>query len=145
MARNRIFMQGSFFDTYMAKLDELGGTDAMKKGVNLALAKSKAYVNPEIKKAMEHLPAGGKYSTGRTLRSLDERMDVEWKNMIAEMKVGFDMNKSGITSIMLIHGTPRMKPVAGLKTAIYGSKTKKKIAEIQQEQLMKVIKEIMEG
>lgn len=55
MARNRIFMQGSFFDTYMAKLDELGSTDAMKKGVNLALAKSKAYVNPEIKKAMEHL------------------------------------------------------------------------------------------
>jgi hypothetical protein len=38
-----------------------------------------------------------------------------------------------------------MKPVSGLKNAIYGTKTKKEIAEIQEQKLSEVIKKVMEG
>ena len=65
--------------------------------------------------------------------------------MTASVKVCFDFSKSGLTSIFLMYGTPRMKPVSGLKNAIYGAKTQKELATIQEEALQKVIKEIMEG
>ena len=145
MARNRIGLQVEGFEDYMAKLDELGGADAMKRGVNEALRDSKKYVNPLITQAMAKLPAGGRYSTGNTKESIDESMTVDWEGMTASIKVGFDFKKSGMTSIFLMYGTPKMSPVNGLKAAIYGAKTKKQIAVIQAEALDRVIKEIMEG
>ena len=45
----------------------------------------------------------------------------------------------------VVYGTPRMKPVSGLKNAIYGGKTKKEVAEIQEKVLSDVIKRTMEG
>ena len=64
--------------------------------------------------------------------------------MSGAIKVGFDFSESGSTSIFLMYGTPKMRPVAGLKAAIYGSKTKKEIAEIQQREVNEVIRRIME-
>lgn len=145
MARNRIGLQVEGFDEYMAKLDKLGGTAAMKRGVEEALNDSKKYVNPLITQAMSKLPAQGRYSTGRTEASIDDATDVEWQGMTASTKVGFDFSKSGTTSIFLMYGTPRMKPVSGLKAAIYGTKTQKQIGVIQAEALNRVITEIMEG
>jgi len=144
MARNRIGLQVEGFEEYMAKLDEVGGTAAMRRGVEEALKESKKYVNPLIEKAMTKLPAGGRYSTGDTKRSLDKDMSVEWQGATASIKVGFDFSESGLKSIFLMYGTPRMKPVTGLKAAVYGAKTKKEIAAIQGAALDKVIKEIME-
>lgn len=129
----------------MARLDELGGTNAMKRGVESSLKASKIYVNPQIEKAMNKLPAGGRYSTGGTKSSIDKDMIVEWRGYVGEIKVGFDFKKSGLKSIFLMYGTPRMSPVRGLKAAIYGAKTKKEIAKIQDEALNKVIKRVMEG
>jgi hypothetical protein len=129
----------------MAKLDELGGGTAMKKGVNEALKESKKYVTPLIEKAMANLPASGKYSTGRTEESIDTDMSVDWQGMTGSIKVGFDFKKSGTTSIFLMYGTPKMSPVAGLKAAIYGAKSQKQIAQIQADALNKVIERVMEG
>ncbi len=145
MARNKIGLQASGFEDYITKLDELGGSKAMKRGVESALKASKKYVNPLIEKSMTKLPAGGKYSSGNTKESIDKDMSVEWSGMTATIKVGFDFSKSGVTSIFLMYGTPKMKPVTGLKNAVYGAKTKKELATIQEEALMKVIKRIMEG
>jgi hypothetical protein len=144
VARNKIGLQVKGFENYMAKLDEVGGSQAMRRGVESALKASKAYVNPLIESSMNKLPAGGKYSTGDTKRSIDKSMDVEWQMQTASVKVGFDFSKSGTTSIYLMYGTPKMKPVSGLKSAIYGAKTKREIAEVQAEALDKVIKRIME-
>ena len=44
-----------------------------------------------------------------------------------------------------MYGTPKMKPVTGLKSAIYGTKTQKEIAEIQEKVLSEAIKKVMEG
>lgn len=144
MARNKIGLQVKELDYYMAKLDELGKGDAMKRGVESALKASKQYVNPKILATMSKLPAGGKYSTGDTKESLDKDLKVEWNGLTASVKVGFDFSKSGLTSVYLMYGTPKMKPVAGLKNAIYGGKTKKELAEVQEEALQKVILRIME-
>lgn len=145
MARNRIGLQFKELDAYMSKLDELGNGKAMKRGVEAALKASKQHVNPLIEKSMANLPAGGIYSTGDTKKSIDKDMSVEWQGMTASIKVGFDFSKSGLTSIFLMYGTPRMKPVSGLKSAVYGSKTQKELATIQEEALQKVILRIMEG
>lgn len=145
MARNKIGLQFEGWEEYLAKLDEVGGGEAMKRGVESALKASKKYVNPLIEQAMVRLPAGGKYSTGDTKASIDKEMKVEWSATTGEINVGFDFSKSGMTSIFLMYGTPKMKPVSGLKNAIYGAKTKKEIANIQQEAMAKVIQRIMEG
>ena len=144
MARNKIGLQVKELDYYMAKLDELGNGKAMKRGVEAALKASKQHVNPLIEQAMTKLPAGGRYSTGDTRKSIDKDLAVEWQGMTGSIKVGFDFKKSGMTSIFLMYGTPRMSPVAGLKNAIYGTKTQKEIAAIQEEALQKVILRIME-
>lgn len=147
MARNKIGLQVKGFEEYMAKLDELGGNTAMKRGVESALKASKQYVNPLINAAMtsSNLPAGGVYSTGDTKQAIDNDMSVEWDGMIGSVKVGFDFKKGGLTSIFLMYGTPKMSPVAGLKEAIYGAKTQREIKKIQAEALNKVIKRVMEG
>lgn len=129
----------------LAKLDELGGSQAMKRGVEAGLKASKNYINPQLEAAMAKLPAGGKYSTGKTESTIDTDMAVEWEGLKGVIKVGFDFKKSGPVSIFLMYGTPRMSPVSGLKSAIYGAKTKKKIKELQAEAVNKVIKRIMEG
>ena len=145
MARKKIGLQVNGLEDYMSKLDELGGAAAMKRGTEAALKASKSYVNPLIKQAMTKLPAGGKYSTGDTKESIDEDMSVEWQGMTASIKIGFDFKKSGMKSIYLMYGTPKMSPVTGLKAAIYGNKTQKAIAERQGEALADTIREIMEG
>lgn len=145
MARNKIGLQFDGWEDYMAKLDKLGGSAVMKRGVESALKASKQHINPLIEQSMNKLPAGGKYSTGDTKKSIDKDYKVKWEGMTGSIKVGFDFSKSGTTSIFLMYGTPRMKPVSGLKNAIYGAKTKKEIAEIQEKVLSDVIKRVMEG
>lgn len=148
MAHNKIGLHVKGFEDYMARLDEVGGTDAMKRGVESALKASKSHVNSKISACMakSNLPAGGKYSVGEgTRKSIDSEMVVFWNGMTAHINVGFDFYESGLKSIFLMHGTPKMSPVSGLKEAIYGNKTKREIAKLQGEALDKVIKRIMEG
>lgn len=147
MARNSIGLKFDGWEEYMAKFDKAGGSSAMKSGVNKALQKSKEYVTAEIEKAVQPsaLPAGGKYSTGSVKDSIDRDTAVEWEGMTGSVKVGFDFAKSGPVSIFLMYGTPRTKPAKGLKAAVYGTKTQKKVAEIQEEQLQKELQKLMEG
>ena len=145
VARNKIGLQFDGWEDYIAKLDDLGNTDLVKKGVKEALVESKKHVNPLIEKAMNKLPAKGKYSTGQTKDSIDKDMTVEWDGLTGSINIGFDFEKSGMTSIFLIYGTPRMKPVTGLKSAIYGNKVKKEVAEIQENTISNLIKKTMEG
>ena len=147
MARNKIGLQFDGWTELMSSLDELGGTDAMKKAVDGGLKQSKQFVNQQINSVMTkgNLPAGGKYSTGDTKGSLDTSISVEWENMTASIAVGFNLKESGLTSIFLMYGTPSMQPVKGLKNAIYGAKTKKEIARLQEEAVNKVIQRYMGG
>lgn len=148
MPRKKIGVQGELFYDYMNKLDKLGGKDAMRKAVEEALEKSGKYVTPKLQKAMakNNLPAHGKYSSGTTLESIDETYKIAIKSgYIYSMNVGFNFDISGLTSIFLMYGTPKMSPVKGLKSAIYGDKSQRDIYDIQCETLNKAIKKLMEG
>ena len=147
MAKNRMGLQFDGWEETITKLNNLAGNSGAAKAVSEALIKSKEYVNEGIEKAVNSgsLPAKGKYSKGRTRKSLNKDSEVQWQGQTASIKVGFDFKKSGTTSIFLMYGTPKMKPAKGLKSAIYGSKARKEIAEIQSEIINKHIKEVMEG
>lgn len=131
----------------MAKLDELGGTKAMERATEGALRAAKQHVTPKVSKAVANanLPSGGRYATGAARDSIDKDMSVEWEGFTASINIGFNLEQSGSVSIYLMYGTPRTKPVKGLKAAIYGAKTQKEIADIQAEAINKVIQRTMEG
>ena len=48
MSKNKIGLQVSGLDEYMAKLDEIGGSKAIKKGVEKGLIEAKKIVTPKI-------------------------------------------------------------------------------------------------
>jgi hypothetical protein len=137
------------FDTtallkYAERLDELGGSDALKRATTAGMTQAKKEINRQVTAAMQtgNLPAGGKYSTGDTLDSLDENLGVTWQGDVASLPVGFDMSKSGITSILLMHGTPKMQPVTGLKDVLYGKKGKAAARKAQEEAMRKIIERL---
>lgn len=147
MAKNRMGLQFDGWEETITKLNNLAGNKVTAKAVEEALIKSKEYVNVGIEKAVSSgsLPAKGKFSTGDTKDSINRDKEVTWQGQTGSIKVGFDFKKSGTTSIFLMYGTPKMKPAKGLKSAIYGSKARKEIAEIQSEIINRYIREVMEG
>ena len=147
MAKAKMGLQFDGWEETITKLNNLAGDKVTKKAVSEALIKSKEHVNVGIEKAVSSgsLPAKGKFSAGDTKDSINRDNDVTWQGQTASIKVGFDFKKSGTTSIFLMYGTPKMKPAKGLKSAIYGAKAQKEIAEIQSEIINKHIKDVMEG
>lgn len=141
MPKNRLTLNFKGFEELYYKLDSLQGD--LKKVTEEALIKSHKVVTPKIEQCMSKLPAKGKYSTGETKLSICKTEKVEWQGMKAYIPVGFEFDKSGMKSIFLIYGTPRMKPVSGLKNAIYGSKTQKEVGKVQEEVLQRAIRKIM--
>lgn len=146
--KNKITLQFSGFEEMMKQLDELAGTDGIKRAVEAALKTSKQEVNKGIVEALQpsKLPAGGKYSTGETKQAIDKNFSVTWNGSVAEIPIGFDIKKSGgMTSIYLMYGTPRMKPDSELFNAIYGKSIKTKVKKLQETAVNQVIKRQMEG
>lgn len=143
--KNRIGLQFSGFEELAEKLDELRGD--LKKTTEDALIKSKAVVTINLQEATQksNYPAHGKYSTGGTRHSINTKKNVNWEGMIGEIEVGFDFEKSGLKSIFLMYGTPRMKKVQAIYDAVYGTKTKTQIRKIQKETFQEAIKKKMEG
>ena len=64
---------------------------------------------------------------------------------MGEIHVGFDFAKSGLTSVMIMYGTPRMNKVQSIYDAVYGNKTKKQVRKVQEEIFTDAIKKKMEG
>lgn len=134
----------SALEKYAEKLEKLGGSDALKRATEAGMHQAKAAINKQVTAAMQHpnLPAGGKYATDETLESLDRSSPVTWEGNVGSIPVGFDMSKSGITSILLMHGTPTMPPVPGLHDALYGKKGKAAARKAQEEAMQKVIERL---
>ena len=141
MSKNKIGLHFAGFKELAAQFDALGGD--LKKIVEKALIESQQHVVEKIDKSFtrENMPAKGKYWTGETQRSIIRDGKVEWTGNVASINVGFDMQKSGMKSIYLIYGTPKMSPVRGLRASIYGAAIRKEIGEKQQLIFEKAIKE----
>lgn len=147
--KNKIGLKFEGLEEMIANLEKVQGD--LKSTTEKALKASKQRVNEELRKVTvpANYPAHGKYSTGKTAQSIDTDMSVTWEGTTASIKVGYDMQISGMTSIFLMYGTPRHKPpmkaVRKMYNAIYGAKMKKEVAEIQREVFAKVIKRRMGG
>ena len=138
MARNRIGLEIDL-ESMITGLEKAGAN--VKDSVNSVQKASKKVVTDCLVRdtIKSNFPAKGKYSTGCLVKSIDKDYSVKWQGYIAEVKVGYDFKKSGMESIMLMYGTPRMKKAQKLYNDIYGSRVRKEIEEIQQEALNKIL------
>lgn len=145
MAKNRVSLSFTGFEEMIEKLDGLQGD--IKKTTEEALRESKEVVSKNLSTATNkaNYSAHGKYSTGKTHDSIDTQKNIKWQGTVGEIKVGFDFKKSGLTSIFLMYGTPRMQKVQAIYDAVYGRKTKAAIRKIQKDIFANAIKEKMEG
>jgi len=134
----------SALEKYAERLDAAGGSEAIKRAVTAGMIATKQEINKTVTAAMakSNLPAKGKYSTGDTLESLDKSASVRWSGNIASTPLGFDMSQSGITSVLLMNGTPKMAPVNGLKKALKGDTARRTAKEKQEEAMAKVLQRL---
>ena len=141
MAKNKIGLQFTGWKELMASVDKVAGESGLKKATEDALKSSKQYVDSKVNSVMVkgNMPARGKYWTGDTKKSLNKDMTVKWQGFTGEIEIGFDLEKSGLVSIYLMYGTPRMSKVDALYDAFYGKKTKAEIKKIQKEAIEKYI------
>lgn len=119
---------------------EKAGKDS-KVAIESVLIASKQMVTDALVRdtVKSNFPAGGKYSVGAIAESIDKGCAVKWQGLTSEIPVGYDFDKVGVESIVLLYGTPRMKKAQKLYNDIYGSKIKKQIKEVQQETLNKIL------
>lgn len=143
MARRKNGFDITALEKYADQLQEAGGMAAVKRAVQGGMLATKKQVNSEVTAAMQsgNLPAGGKYSTGDTMGHLNEEMTVDWEGNMARLKLGFNMDGGGITSIFLMYGTPRHAPASGLREAL--KEHPKKISRKKmQEACMKILERL---
>lgn len=141
MAKNKIGLQFNGWKELMAGIDKVAGESGLKQATEDALKASKQYVDNKVDSVMVkgNMSARGRYWTGETKKSLNKDMTVKWQGFTGEIEIGFDLEKSGLVSIYLMYGTPRMSKVDALYDAFYGKKTKAEIRKIQKEAIQKYI------
>ena len=125
------------FEKLIQKLEDVEG--AAEQATENALVATHGLVTRNLQSAI-----APHRRTGETERSLQRNADVTWIGTTAEVEAGFDIENGGLPSVFLmngteVNGTPRVKPDPKLKNAIYGAKTKKEIAELQEKEFRKCI------
>lgn len=131
------------------QIEEAGGK--MEPVARRALKSTHRVVTGEIEKRIQpgNLPAKGRYSGkggGASIQdALKKSAEIEVWGSILSVKTGFDVGKLPRKHIIyLINGTPKMRPVRGLKTAVRGTGKVKKLAqEIQKRKFEQAIREIL--
>lgn len=129
------------FDEILQKLTKL---DADTKTIaEKALTETHKIVTDKAAIAVEkpNLPAQGKYSTGRTARSLKKTADISWNGTVGSVEVGFDIKSGGLPSVFMIKGTPRYMKNQMLYDAFYGDQTIGQISNAQKEIFYKALEE----
>lgn len=144
MAKKKNGFDASVLAKYADELDSVGGSAAITRATEAAMISAKMLINNEIRNAMQpgNLPAGGEYSAGDTLESLDTTTAVKWEGNTASLRLGFDMSASGITSILLMYGTPKMKPANGLREAVYGESARRTARQEKETAIKKVLERL---
>lgn len=138
MAKNKISLEFKAFEEYAEKLDKLGGD--LNAVTEKALQKSHDFIMPKL-----HRDMSKHRRSGETEKSIVDDAKVEWEGTTASIRIGFKISDGGLPSIFLMYGTPRMQKDQQLYDDIYGKRTKKQIAELQEKTFARAIKKIMGG
>ena len=139
MARMSITFDG--FADLAEAIDRAGGD--VKSAANEALTKTQELVQNNLEHAAAVYAHGGLkgYATGAMYDSIIKDASVNWIGTVAEVSAGFKISqKGGWHSIFVMYGTPRMAKDPSVYNAIKGTKTKKDIAELQQEVMQNHLK-----
>ncbi len=131
---NKLVFDTKGLEEMIAWLSEFDNGTEERRAVEDALKDSKDYVTKQLAEEIER-----HRRTGITEKSLDKNDSVSWEGTQASIPVGFHIRQGGLASIFLMYGTPRMQPDKKLYNAIYGSKTKKEIHEIQEAAFIRAI------
>lgn len=145
MAKMSILFDG--FEDLAARVDEVGGLEYLHKAVDEALTETATIIKDNLISAAAVYDSKGKkgYAQGDMYRSIIQDADVTWEGTIGTVNSGFDLDaKGGFHSIFVMYGTamygtPRIRKDQKLYDAIKGTKTKKDIAEKQEEIMQKYI------
>lgn len=138
MARMSITFKG--FEDLAYRIDKAGGN--LKKAVDEALRETQKLIQDNLAAAAAVYAKGGKkgYATGEMYKTIIRNVQIEWHGAIGEVRVGFDLSKDGgYHSIFIMYGTPRMAKDTAVFNAIKGAKTKKQIAELQENIMRKYL------
>ena len=141
MARRKNGFDTTALLKYAEQLEAAGGTAAVKQAVGRGMKSTKLKVNQAVDMAMQkpNLPAGGKYATGATMEALNKDFAVKWDGNVANLKLGFNLQGDGLTSIFLMYGTPKHRPVPGLREAL-----KENPQKISRKEMQRACKTILE-
>lgn len=114
------------FDGFSEIVKRFEKLDAdIKPVVEKALTETHRIVTEKADFAVQkpNLPAGGKYSSGATARSLVTQPEISWKGTTASVFVGFDISHGGLPSVFMMYGTPSWMKNQLLYDAFYGDQT----------------------
>lgn len=138
----KVAVEFAGFDEVLKKLNKLGADtkqiteDALQKSFDIVTKKAEAAISKP------NLPAGGKFSTGRTEESLTRTLEVTWTGTEASAPVGFNIKKGGLPSIFMMYGTPRYMKVQAVYDAFYSSATEGEVLNAQREVFFKAMEEL---
>lgn len=134
MARKKVGLDISELEDFAARFD--GYDSEFKRAIEAALLATKREINNNLQSDMvKH------NQTHETVKSLDKEFRVNWEGNDASVKIGFRF-PSGLPSIFLMYGTPRMPKDSKLYNDVYGASIKKKAKKLQAEAMEKVLKRI---
>lgn len=138
----KIAVEFAGFDEVLRKLNKLGADtkaiteEALQKSFDIVTKKAEAAI------AKPNLPAGGKYSTGKSAESLTRTLEVTWTGTEASAPVGFNIKRGGYPTIFMMYGTPRYMKVQALYDAFYSSETEGEVLNAQREVFFKAMEEL---
>lgn len=138
MAKNKIGLEFTGFEELIERLDASGGD--VKEAVNKSLEVANKTISKKLSEDMKK-----HHQTGDTEKSIIANAQVEWEGLTASIGVGFDIKNKGLPSIFLMYGTPRSKPDKRIYNDIYGSKTRKEIAQKQEKIFLDMIAKKLGG
>lgn len=144
MARKKFELKFDGLEELVQSLEAMGKD--VKPIAEKALEATHAHITPKIHEKMtkSNMPHQGKYWTGQSESQIIDEVNIEWSGNVGSVDVGFSLD-DGLTPIWLIHGVESkgIDAVGGLKSAIYGSKTKEEIAKIQEEIFSEEVRKAM--
>lgn len=137
--KNNIRLDTSVIEDMLAELEAMGGN--VEKAVIDALGQAAETVRDDTKEAVKkgNLPAGGKYSTGQTAKSVVTDTTVRKDGSVYWVPVGFDFDEPGAGGF-LISGTPWVEPVPEL----YKMFVQKRYMRQIQEDIWSVVEDYLE-
>lgn len=119
------------------KLDELSSYGLME-GVKKALVETHKVVTPKLEAEIKKHKR-----TGATEQSLVREPHINVEGTLVSVDIGFDLDKGGLPSLWLMHGTPRQKPDKALYEALYGVKTSAVVRSVQRKAIKETIDKYM--